>query len=380
MANKFTKFLGGVVDGIFGSRGDMSDYQHAARLFVDDYMKLSPKVKFLYHVVFNINQQSIKSPDAIFNKALPQIECGMLVKDVKLPGVQVNTEVKNQYGKKTNFQTAVQYQPVNFTFHDDNRGLTAALWRQYFQTYYNDSLFPTALQKQKLYDIPEALYAKFGFSSNVGPRFFTDISIYQLSQHKFHEFKLINPIVSSWDPPSMSAGDSQPAENMMQVIYEGIQYGYGSISVDNPAGFAQVHYDRSPSPIQSGGGGLFGANGVIAGGLDIFGDVMSGEAFSNPFALIGTAIKAKNVADKADRLNSESIKKEVAGITQRAIFNTTQDIMNQKGADKVDANKNTEAVEKSQAPNVIGETATGLATSTSNQQAVNPLQTQTPGE
>ena len=74
MANKFTKFLGSVVDGIFGSRGDMSDYQHAARLFTDDYMKLAPKVKFLYHVVFNINQQAVKSPDAIFNKALPQVE------------------------------------------------------------------------------------------------------------------------------------------------------------------------------------------------------------------------------------------------------------------------------------------------------------------
>lgn len=354
MANKFTKFLGSVVDGIFGSRGDMSDYQHAARLFTDDYMKLAPKVKFLYHVVFNINQQAIKSPDGIFNKALPQIECGMLVKDVKLPGVQINTEVKKQYGKSTTFQTGVQYQPVNITFHDDNRGLTAALWRQYFQTYYNDSLFPTAIAKQKLYNNPEESYARMGYSSNVAARFFRDISIYQLSQHKFHEFKLINPIVASWDPPSMSAGDSQPAENMMQVIYEGIQYGYGSISVDNPAGFAQVHYDRSPSPLQSGGsGGLFGANGVIAGGLDIFGDVASGEAFANPFALLGTAIKAKNVIDKADRLNSESVKQEIAGITQRAIFNTTQDIMDAKGADKVDANKNTQAAEKKDAPGVI---------------------------
>ena len=354
MANKFTKFLGSVVNGIFGSRGDMSDYQHAARLFTDDYMKLAPKVKFLYHVVFNINQQAIKSPDGIFNKALPQIECGMLVKDVKLPGVQINTEVKKQYGKSTTFQTGVQYQPVNITFHDDNRGLTAALWRQYFQTYYNDSLFPTAIAKQKLYNNPEESYARMGYSSNVSARFFRDISIYQLSQHKFHEFKLINPIVASWDPPSMTAGDSNPAENMMQVIYEGIQYGYGSISVDNPAGFAQVHYDRSPSPLQSGGsGGLFGANGVIAGGLDVFGDVASGEAFANPFALLGTAIKAKNVIDKADRLNSESVKQEIAGITGRAIFNTAQDIMDAKGADKVDANKNTQAAEKKDAPGVI---------------------------
>ena len=50
MANKVTKFLGNVVGGIFGGEGDMRDAQHAARLFTDNFMRLAPKVEFLYQL------------------------------------------------------------------------------------------------------------------------------------------------------------------------------------------------------------------------------------------------------------------------------------------------------------------------------------------
>ena len=106
---KLTKFLGNVFGGIFGGEGDMRDYQHAARLFTDQTMRLAPKVGFLYHVTFNIQNLAIRSPNRAFSKGAPQIECGLLVKDVKLPGVQVQTDTKNQYGKKTNYQTSVSY-------------------------------------------------------------------------------------------------------------------------------------------------------------------------------------------------------------------------------------------------------------------------------
>ena len=33
----------------------MKDYKHAARLYLDEAFRLSPKNKFLYHVVFGIN-------------------------------------------------------------------------------------------------------------------------------------------------------------------------------------------------------------------------------------------------------------------------------------------------------------------------------------
>ena len=152
--SKVTKFLGNVVGGIFGSDGDMRDYQHAARLFTDDYMRLAPKVEFLYHVYFDINKAAARSPGAGigFSKAEPNIEVGMLVKACQVPGVNVNTEVKNQYGKKTNVQTQVQYTPINITFHDDNVNMVSGMWQQYFKNYYADSNYPDELSRQPAYN------------------------------------------------------------------------------------------------------------------------------------------------------------------------------------------------------------------------------------
>ena len=44
-------FLQGFTDGLPG----MKDFRHASRLYLDDNFRLAPKNKFLYHVVFDIN-------------------------------------------------------------------------------------------------------------------------------------------------------------------------------------------------------------------------------------------------------------------------------------------------------------------------------------
>ena len=42
--------------GFLRPKGQMGDWQHAARTFADDNFRLAPKAKFLYHVYFdNIN-------------------------------------------------------------------------------------------------------------------------------------------------------------------------------------------------------------------------------------------------------------------------------------------------------------------------------------
>ena len=38
---------------------NLRDWQHAARLYVDDTYRLAPKPKFLHYAVFNINQNAI---------------------------------------------------------------------------------------------------------------------------------------------------------------------------------------------------------------------------------------------------------------------------------------------------------------------------------
>jgi hypothetical protein len=368
---KLTKFLGSVANGIFGSQGDMRDYQHAARLFTDNFMRLSPKVEFLYHVFLDINPAAIRTPNPFYGFSSPEarIETGMLVKNFNLPGISVQTETKNQYGKKTNIQTAVQYNPVNLTFHDDNNGLIGGLWEQYFKSQYADSQFVDFLQIEPTYNSQtsttetvntraDGLGAdqtkttttstkqtglKFGFDNYKSVRFFNTIKLYQLSKKRFFEFELINPIIQSWTPPTMNSSSSNPAENQMTVIYEGVRYNTGRISTESVKGFTALHYDNIPSPLGSGGAGLFGPGGVLAGGLDVVGDVIQGDIFTDPFALIGTAIKAKRTYDNAKELNREGIRNEVTGIVTRSITNAANRTITMSGFDTVDQNLATPA-------------------------------------
>lgn len=363
---KLTKFLGSVANGIFGSQGDMRDYQHAARLFTDNFMRLSPKVEFLYHVFLDINPAAIRTPNPFYGFSSPEarIETGMLVKNFNLPGISVQTETKNQYGKKTNIQTAVQYNPVNLTFHDDNNGLIGGLWEQYFKSQYADSQFVDFLQIEPTYNSQtkttetvntraDGLGAdqtkttttstvqtglKFGFDNYKSVRFFNSIKLYQLSKKRFFEFELINPIIQNWTPPTMNSSSSNPAENQMTVIYEGVRYNTGRVSTESVKGFTALHYDNIPSPLGSGGAGLFGPGGVLAGGLDVVGDVIQGDIFTDPFALIGTAIKAKRTYENAKELNSEGIRNEVTGIVTRSITNAANRTITMSGFDTVDQN------------------------------------------
>jgi len=348
MANKITKFLGNVVGGIFGSDGDMRDFQHAARLFSDNFQALAPKVEFLYHVYFDINQGAKRAPGNFgFAKSEANIEVGMLVKACQVPGVNLNTETKNQYGKKTNIQTQVQYTPVNITFHDDNSNLISGMWQQYFKNYYADSNYPEDLKIQPTYNAPykwgggqkslkQGDYS-FGYDNWATFDFFNHISIYQLSRHRFFEYRLINPIITAWQGPNLSSSSSQPAENTMTLIYEGIQYAEGNVSNGNPDGFAQLHYDTTPSPLSLMGGGtasLFGQTGVLAGGLDVFGDIASGNAFADPFSFIGTAIKAKNTVDNANKLTGRGIKSEIESIATGAVTNAITESVKVGGYNK----------------------------------------------
>ena len=58
MANILNGFLDNVLQGATNPGGNLKDYQHAARLFVDDGMRLAPKTKFLYHCVFESKTQT----------------------------------------------------------------------------------------------------------------------------------------------------------------------------------------------------------------------------------------------------------------------------------------------------------------------------------
>ena len=50
MANLLKGFLDNLGKGVLNPKGNLGDFAHGARLYVDDSFRLAPKQKFLYHV------------------------------------------------------------------------------------------------------------------------------------------------------------------------------------------------------------------------------------------------------------------------------------------------------------------------------------------
>lgn len=274
MANKFTRFLQDVLIGALAPKGNMADFQHAARLYVDDTFRLAPKTKFLYYVVFNMN------PEAVGGTAFQdqnRLEANYLVKRVDLPKYTLNTEELNQYNRKTRSYTKITYEPVNLTFHDDNAGVTNSLWALYYGYYFRDRLNssdpftdinPPAYQNTAVTS-KESQPFRYGLDNNVGDPFFRSIQLITMSRHRFYSYLLCNPKILSWNHDTVDQSDGAGVlQNEMSIGYDAVIYSAGKIQFGNPAGFAELHYDNLPSPL----GADFGIE-------DVFGDVYAVSGF-----------------------------------------------------------------------------------------------------
>lgn len=309
------------ISGLTNPKGNLGDFQHAARLFVDNDLRLAPKQKFLYHVSFNINTNALKSLNFKYQH---QNEINMLVKTAELPKFTVQTETLNQYNRKKVVQVKIDYNPIQIKFHDDNLGVVGQLWQNYFNYYYGDSSaarIPGAYNRTAMLN-SNFIRGRYGLDNNSSIPFFNDITIYQLAKRAYYSYKLINPVITAWNHDSLDYSSNQTSEQTMSLAYEAVAYGTGYVRPGDPPGFAQEHYDKTPSPISLAGGGtrtLFGQGGVLAGAEAVFGAIGSGAAFESPANFIATAITAVNTYQNSRRLTSTGVRSELENIAVRGI-------------------------------------------------------------
>lgn len=316
-----SKALRQFVSGVLNPKGNLGDFQHAARLFVDNDLRLAPKQKFLYHVSFSINTNALKSLNFKYQH---QNEINMLVKTAELPKFQIQTETLNQYNRKKVVQVKLDYQPINIRFHDDNLGVVGQLWQNYFGYYYGDPAaanIPEAYSRNAM-QASSFIRGRYGLDNNSSIPFFNNITIYQMAKRVYYAYRLVNPIITAWNHDSLDYASNQPSEQSMTLAYESVAYSTGFVRPGDPPGFAQEHYDRSPSPISLAGGGtatLFGQAGVLAGAEAVFGSLAAGRAFESPANFISTAITAVNTYQNAKKLSSAGVRAEAENIALRGL-------------------------------------------------------------
>lgn len=330
MASKFNSLLDNVSSGLLNPKGNMADWQHAARLYVDRDMALAPKSKFLFHVNFEISDEAQQIAPKLFSGSTLN-EIGMLVKRADLPSFTANVETKKKYNRVKNVQTSISYDPVDIDLHDDNEGITTALLQAYYRYYFadgnqqKDNGRAYAVVPHSTYEGSSRNNYKFGMDvNNSGVPFFKSIKISTLSRGEYTTYTLVNPILTNWSHDNHDNSDGAGTmANSIQIAYEAVFYNQSSITVGangEPIGFGQDHYDKMPSPISLEGGGKLGLGGTIGGALDLYEFIASGEAYNNPLL---TILQGAQLIGNVRSLSKEGIRQEGFNILTSALGQAT---------------------------------------------------------
>jgi hypothetical protein len=311
-------FLKGFSDGLPG----LKDFQHASRLYLDDNFKLLPKQKFLFHVVFTIDN-TIPARPFTNNERL---ELNMLVKSCELPKYDMNLEERLQYNKKVYVGTRIKYNPVNIVFHDDHADTVNAFWKAYYEYNIADSQSINStgivdIAKDDMYhDKNRKVVTQFGMDNaqKRGKPFLKAVQIFALHKKTFTGFTLVNPIIGSFSHDNLDQTDGGGLmTNTMQLFYETVIYTAGKVDGVSVPGFATLHYDKEPSPLSVLGRGttsIFGPGGIVDGVGSVIGNVREGNYFGAVLGAINTYNNAKKIKAK------EAVKEELKGIVKEGVI------------------------------------------------------------
>ena len=330
-------FFDDVLKGFLG--GDyLKDYRHASKTFRSAGYALAPRLKYLLHVYFNVNTTEIPGLSKLFG-ARDSSRISVLTKTVELPNYTFDVDTMNQYNRKRNIQTKINYEPVNIDFHDDSSDIVRSLWFAYYNYFYKDpaqgysgnqstqstnplsgsgisdlisGILPIDFTNifggvqnpvdrgnqadQNARDIYAADrigddwgYIGEGVSGAMNkPQFFRDITIYGFNQHSFVSYTLVNPIITDFrhDTYDYAAG-GESMSNAMTIKFESVKYGSGAIGTSQVPGFNNSeHYDQVPSNLSRPGttNSFFGQGGLLDAGVGTFEDLSQGN-------LLGAVIK-----------------------------------------------------------------------------------------
>jgi len=247
-----------------GTGDEIHDWQHASRLFVDSLYRLSPKVGTMYHVYVDLN------PLVAQVDQNSQIEIGMLAKSVQLPKFSVDTKTYNAYNRKNIAQEKINYDNLTLTFHDDSADVVRNFWYGYYSYYYRDADHQEPLYQQE-HKYKKRQEQNWGFTplTTTGtPHYINALRVYSLHQKSFSAYTLIRPTITEFGHGQHVSGEYVPMEHSMTVAYEAVQYATGPVSEGTVLGFNTIHYDKSPSPLSSLGGGttsILGPGGLVEG-------------------------------------------------------------------------------------------------------------------
>ena len=282
------------------------DYKHASKTFVDNNYELQPKYSNLFHVVFEF------TPDAatLFD-TIQQLEIPILVKSADLPSYTLDVQTHNQYNRKTQSHHSFQYQPVTIRFHDDAKENIRNLWHKYYIYYNADPTYDLDGNSYTTSDkYANRTQQQWGLQRG-NKRFFKNIKIYSMHNHKFGEYTLVNPIITAFNHDQHAYANTGLMENTMQVAYETVKYATGFVNNITPRGFGDIHYDVEVSDLSADNAAIGEDNAFVDGSIR----TTTGERPKDLFQgnVIGTITDADIIFNQS-RLTTGNVIQDTIGI------------------------------------------------------------------
>lgn len=215
----------------------LRDSRHAANLFGFTGTRLNsgtPRHKFQFFINIRFNGAAGGFVGGFLGRGA-QDKVSALVKNVQMPGLNVNTETLNQYNRRKIIQTKIEPQNVGLTFHDTVDGKTLNLWEMYYEYYFKDGV-----ASRKLGGAGVSM-ARFPHDT-VKPRFEDDfgynlervrntrqlinaIEIFQVHAGKFCQTTLVAPTITSFTHDQLDYADTTGLmEFRLDVMPEAIVY------------------------------------------------------------------------------------------------------------------------------------------------------------
>jgi hypothetical protein len=163
-----------------------------------------------------------------------------ILKSIDRPSENPKIEELNQYNKKRQIITGIEYEPMNMVLYDVVDNIVFKMWDEYSRYYYGDY----NQQDERQFDYDQTLpvtydngagygYVPRKFNSSVpikdqtaldlnSQNFFDAIEIYQVFGGYYTQFDLINPKIKTFNPDELDYEQTTISTVNITVTYEAI--------------------------------------------------------------------------------------------------------------------------------------------------------------
>lgn len=194
-------------------------------------MNKVPRYKFMFYARFILSDHAYKflEGDRLTDLGSWQNGISFKIYSIDKPSVDLTTTTLNQYNRKRNVYSKIDYHPLNIKIYDTPDDVTLNLWKNYYIYYFGDGRYNTN-EKQLSYNSnvtdPAFLDAlNWGLSPDKeNTYFFQRVELYAIFGHLYTQINIVNPKISKVDWQNFDYNSSDPSEMSISLNFEAIEY------------------------------------------------------------------------------------------------------------------------------------------------------------